>query len=101
MVSFPPDFPQDVGDRFNGLARIVEDKKEILEQRLAPDRSKLKRFILSPQDKAEVLAITQEIRFAIEIAMFQATVQNEVRTLQVVEGIGWLKGKITSTCAYG
>ncbi|KAF5336334.1 hypothetical protein D9611_006657 [Ephemerocybe angulata] len=95
MASCPANVPQGVGDRFSGLARIVEEKKEILEHRLDPNRSSLERVILSPQDKEEVLKITQEIRFAIEIALFKSTFQNEVRTLQVVDGVGWLKDKIT------
>ncbi|KAF5336335.1 hypothetical protein D9611_006656 [Ephemerocybe angulata] len=95
MTSCPANVPQGVGDRFSGLARIVEEKKDILERRLDPNRSSLERVILSPQDKEEVLKITQEIRFAIEIALFKSTFQNEVRTLQVVDGVGWLKDKIT------
>ncbi|KAF5336455.1 hypothetical protein D9611_006666 [Ephemerocybe angulata] len=84
MVSFPAEFPEEVGDRFRGLASIVEESQKILEERLDPKRSKIERFILSPRDKEEVLKITQEISFAIEIAMFQSTIQNEFRTLQVV-----------------
>ncbi|KAF6756397.1 hypothetical protein DFP72DRAFT_846710 [Ephemerocybe angulata] len=69
MVSFPAEFPDEVGDRFSGLASIVEESQKILEERLDPKRSKIERFILSPRDKEEVLKITQEISFAIEIAM--------------------------------
>ncbi|KAF6756393.1 hypothetical protein DFP72DRAFT_846704 [Ephemerocybe angulata] len=69
MASCPANVPQGVGDRFSGLARIVQEKREILEHRLDPNRSSLERVILSPQDKEEVLKITQEIRFAIEIAL--------------------------------
>ncbi|KAF6756399.1 hypothetical protein DFP72DRAFT_1044960 [Ephemerocybe angulata] len=61
MASCPANVPQGVGDRFSGLARIVHEKKEILERRLDPTRSSLERVILSPQDKEEVLKITQEI----------------------------------------
>ncbi|KAF5336330.1 hypothetical protein D9611_006653 [Ephemerocybe angulata] len=94
MVAFPSEFPEEVGDRFRGLASIVEESQKVLEERLDPKRSKIERFILSPRDKEEVLKITQEISFAIEIAMFRSTIQNEFCTLQVVEGVGWLKARI-------
>ncbi|RXW20387.1 hypothetical protein EST38_g5467 [Candolleomyces aberdarensis] len=49
---------------------------------------------LKGQDKQAVLKLTQEIRFAIEIAMFDATIENMTQTLQIVSGVDWLKERI-------
>ena len=53
----------------SGMPRTLEEKKKILQGKLDPTRSRVERVMLAPQDKQEVLKLTQEIRFAIEIAM--------------------------------
>ena len=52
-----------------GLCRTLEKKQKILQAKVDPTRSGVERVMLAPQDKQEVLKLTQEIRFAIEIAM--------------------------------
>ncbi|RXW19280.1 hypothetical protein EST38_g6577 [Candolleomyces aberdarensis] len=90
----PPNVHQRVQDRFSGLSRTLEEKKKILQDKVNPNRSIVDRAILTDQDKQEVLKLTQEIRFAIEIAMFDATIENMKQTLQVVSGVDWLKERI-------
>jgi hypothetical protein len=50
-------------------SRTLEEKTKILQGKLDPTRSRVERVALAPQDKQVVLKLTQEIRFAIEIAM--------------------------------
>ena len=50
-------------------SRTLEEKRKILQGKLDPTRSRVERVALAPQDKEEVLKLTQEIRFAIEITM--------------------------------
>ncbi|RXW23945.1 hypothetical protein EST38_g1906 [Candolleomyces aberdarensis] len=83
-----------VQDRFSGLSRTLEEKKEKLQDKVNPNRSGFDRAFLTDQDKQAVLKLTQEIRFSIEIAMFDATIENMTQTLQIVSGIDWLKGRI-------
>ncbi|KAJ2934012.1 hypothetical protein H1R20_g3090, partial [Candolleomyces eurysporus] len=90
----PPDVQQGVKDRFSGLSRTLEEKKKILQDKINPNRSSIDRAFLTDQDKQEVLKLTQEIRFAIEIAMFDVTIENMTQTLQVVSGVDWLKERI-------
>ncbi|RXW12931.1 hypothetical protein EST38_g12923 [Candolleomyces aberdarensis] len=90
----PPDVQQGVQDRFSGLSRALEEKKRILQDKVNPNRPVVERAILTDQDKQEVLKLTQEIRFAIEIAMFDATIENMNQTLQIVSGVDWLKERI-------
>ncbi|RXW19277.1 hypothetical protein EST38_g6574 [Candolleomyces aberdarensis] len=90
----PPEVQQGVQDRFSGLSRTLEEKKKILQDKVNPNRSVVDRAILTDQDKQEVLKLTQEIRFAIEIAMFDATIENMNQTLQIVSGVDWLKERI-------
>ena len=51
------------------ISSTLEEKKKILQDKVDPTRSRVERVMLTPQDKQEVLKLTQEIRFAIEIAM--------------------------------
>ncbi|KAJ2930742.1 hypothetical protein H1R20_g6350, partial [Candolleomyces eurysporus] len=83
-----------VQDRFSGLSRTLEEKKKILQDKVNLNRSNIDRAFLTDQDKQAVLKLTQEIRFAIEIAMFDVTVENMTQTLQIVSGVGWLKERI-------
>ncbi|KAJ2928074.1 hypothetical protein H1R20_g9012, partial [Candolleomyces eurysporus] len=94
MDSCPSDISQEVKDRFDGLLRTLEEKQKILKAKVDPTRSGVERVMLAPQDKQLVLKITQEIRFAIEIAMFDAIIENRAQTLQIVRGINWLKQRI-------
>ena len=50
-------------------SRTLEEKRKILQGKLDPTRSRVERVMLAPQDKEEVLKLTQQIRFAMEIAM--------------------------------
>ncbi|RXW11781.1 hypothetical protein EST38_g14074 [Candolleomyces aberdarensis] len=90
----PPNVETGVQDRFSGLSRTLEQKKEILQDKLNPNRSGVDRAFLTDQDKQAVLKLTQEIRLAIEIAMFDATIENMTETLQIVKGVDWLKERI-------
>ncbi|KAJ2934718.1 hypothetical protein H1R20_g2382, partial [Candolleomyces eurysporus] len=94
MVSCPPDVSQEMKDRFDGLSRTLEKNKKILQAKVDPDRSGVERVMLAAQDKQEVSKLTQEIRFAIEIAMFDAIIENKAQTLQIVSGVHWLKERI-------
>ncbi|RXW16871.1 hypothetical protein EST38_g8985 [Candolleomyces aberdarensis] len=94
MDSCPPDVSQEVKDRFDGLLRTLEEKKKILQGKMDPTRSRVERVMLAPQDKQVVLKLTQEIRFAIEIAMFDTVIENRAQTLQIVSGVNWLKERI-------
>ncbi|KAJ2929070.1 hypothetical protein H1R20_g8021, partial [Candolleomyces eurysporus] len=94
MDSCPPDVSQEVKDRFDGLLRTLEEKQKMLQEKVNPARSRVERVMLAPQDKQEVLKLTQEIRFAIEIAMFDVIVENRAQTLQIVSGVTWLKERI-------
>ena len=51
------------------MSRTLEEKKKILQDKVDPARSRTERVMLAPQDKQEVLKLTREIRFAIEIAI--------------------------------
>ncbi|KAJ2936095.1 hypothetical protein H1R20_g1002, partial [Candolleomyces eurysporus] len=97
MVSCPPDVSQEVKDRFDGLLRTLEKKQKILKAKVDPTRSGVERVMFAPQDKQQLLKLTQEIRFAIEIAMFDAIIENKVHTLQIVSGVDWLKDRINGT----
>ncbi|KAJ2926092.1 hypothetical protein H1R20_g11007, partial [Candolleomyces eurysporus] len=94
MASCPPDVSQEVKDRFDGLLRTLEKNQKILQAKVDPTRSGVERVVLAAQDKQEVLKLTQEIRFAIEIAMFDAIIDNKAQTLQIVSGVHWLKERI-------
>ncbi|KAJ2927396.1 hypothetical protein H1R20_g9698, partial [Candolleomyces eurysporus] len=94
MVSCPSDVPQEVKDRFDGLLRTLEEKQKILQVKLDPNRSGVERAILAAQDKQEVLKLTQEVRFAIEIAMFDAIIENRAQTFRIVSGVDWLKEQL-------
>ncbi|KAJ2935368.1 hypothetical protein H1R20_g1726, partial [Candolleomyces eurysporus] len=94
MDSCPSDVSQEVKDRFDGLARTLEEKQKILKDKVDPTRSGFERVMLTAQDKQLVLKLTQEIRFAIEIAMFDAIIENRAQTLQIVRGVNWLKQRI-------
>ncbi|KAJ2933760.1 hypothetical protein H1R20_g3334, partial [Candolleomyces eurysporus] len=94
MVSCPPDVSQEVKDRFDGLLRTLEKQQKILQAKVDPTRSGVERVMLAAQDKQELLKLTQEIRFAIEIAMFDAIIENKAQTLQIVSGVHWLKEQI-------
>ncbi|KAJ2924132.1 hypothetical protein H1R20_g12960, partial [Candolleomyces eurysporus] len=91
MVSCPPDVPQEVKDRFDGLLRTLEEKQKILHAKVDPTRSGVERVMLAAQDKQEVLKLTQEVRCAIEIAMFDAIIENRAQTFRIVSGVDWLK----------
>ncbi|KAJ2923745.1 hypothetical protein H1R20_g13348, partial [Candolleomyces eurysporus] len=69
-------------------------KKKNLQDKVYPIISSVDPAFLAFQDKQEVLKLTQEIRFAIEIAMFDATIENMTQILQVVSGVDWLKERI-------
>ncbi|RXW23976.1 hypothetical protein EST38_g1899 [Candolleomyces aberdarensis] len=90
----PPDVEQGVKDRFSGLSRTLEEKKKMLQDKVNPNRSGVDRAILTDQDKQEVLKLTREIRFAIEIAMFDVTIKNMDQTLQIISEVHWLKEQI-------
>ncbi|KAJ2923406.1 hypothetical protein H1R20_g13690, partial [Candolleomyces eurysporus] len=90
----PPDVQQGVKDRFSGLSRTLDEKEKILQDKVNPNRSRIDRAFLTDQDKQEVLKLTQEIRFAIEIAMFDVTMENMTQTLKIVSGVDWLKERI-------
>ncbi|RXW15254.1 hypothetical protein EST38_g10598 [Candolleomyces aberdarensis] len=91
MDSCPPDVPQEVKDRFDGLLRTVDEKQKILQAKVDPTRSGVERAVLAAQDKEELLRLTQEVRFAIEIAMFDAIIENTAQTFRIVSGVDWLK----------
>ncbi|KAJ2929057.1 hypothetical protein H1R20_g8037, partial [Candolleomyces eurysporus] len=91
MVSCPSDVPQEVKDRFDGLLRSLEEKQKILQDKADPTRSRFERVMLTTQDKQEVLKLTQEVRFAIEIAMFDAIIENRTQTYRIVSGVEWLQ----------
>ncbi|KAJ2927667.1 hypothetical protein H1R20_g9431, partial [Candolleomyces eurysporus] len=95
MVACPPDVPQEVKDRFDGLLRTLEEKQKMLQAKVDPTRSGLERVMLVAQDKQMVLKITQEVRFAIEIAMFDAIIENRAQTFQIVSGVDWLKERFS------
>ncbi|RXW16104.1 hypothetical protein EST38_g9738, partial [Candolleomyces aberdarensis] len=86
----PANVQPGVQDRFSGLSRTLEEKKKKLQDKVNPNRSGFERAFLTDQDKQAVLKLTQEIRFAIEIAMFDATIENMTQTLQIVSGVDWL-----------
>ncbi|KAJ2929123.1 hypothetical protein H1R20_g7968, partial [Candolleomyces eurysporus] len=91
MVACPPDVPQEVKDRFDGLLRALEGKKKILQDKVDPTRSRIERVMLTTQDKQELLKLTQEVRFAIEIAMFDVIIENRAQTYRIISGVDWLK----------
>ncbi|KAJ2926045.1 hypothetical protein H1R20_g11047, partial [Candolleomyces eurysporus] len=91
MVACPPDVPQEVKDRFDGLLRTLEGKKKILQDKVDPTRPRIERVMFTTQDKQELLKITQEVRFAIEIAMFDAIIENRAQTYRIISGVDWLK----------
>ncbi|RXW12249.1 hypothetical protein EST38_g13605 [Candolleomyces aberdarensis] len=93
MVSCPPDVSQENVSVLTPC-RTLEEKQKILQAKVDPTRSRVERVMLAEQDKQEVLKLTQEIRFAIEIAMFDAIIENRVQTLQIVSGVDWLKEQI-------
>ncbi|KAJ2928991.1 hypothetical protein H1R20_g8097, partial [Candolleomyces eurysporus] len=95
MVSCPPDVPQEVKDRFDGLSRTLEGKKKILQDKVDPTRSRIERVMLTAQDKQEMLKLMQEVRFAIEIAMFDAIIENRAQTFRIVSGIEWLNERFS------
>ncbi|RXW21208.1 hypothetical protein EST38_g4650 [Candolleomyces aberdarensis] len=90
----PSDVPQEVKDRFDELLRTLEEKKKILQDKVDPTRSSVERVMLTTQDKQEVLKLTQEVRFAIEIAMFDAIIENRAQTFRVVSGVDWVKERL-------
>ncbi|KAJ2934559.1 hypothetical protein H1R20_g2545, partial [Candolleomyces eurysporus] len=94
MVSCPPDVPQEVKDRFDGLSRTLEEKQRIIQAKVEPTRSGVERAMFAAQDKQEVLKLTQEVRFAIEIAMFDAIIENRAQTYRIVSGVDWLKERL-------
>ena len=51
------------------VSRTLEEKRKILQGKLDPTQSRVECVVLTPQDKREVFKLTQEIRFAIEVAM--------------------------------
>ncbi|RXW21205.1 hypothetical protein EST38_g4653 [Candolleomyces aberdarensis] len=91
MACCPSDVPQEVKDRFDGLLRTLEEKKMILQEKVDPTRSGVERAMLAAKDKQEVLKLTQEVRFAIEIAMFDAIIENRAQTFRIISGVDWLK----------
>lgn len=94
MESCPEDVDEissEVKDRISGLARTIEEHTQILGAKLNPARSTAERVFLHPQDRQTIAKITQEIRFAVEIAMFEVTMENGVRMLQAVKKVDWLK----------
>ncbi|KAF5330196.1 hypothetical protein D9611_010572 [Ephemerocybe angulata] len=93
MASWPTDASQGAEDRFSGLSRTLVDMQKLLMRKVDENRSKLERTMLTAQDKQEVLKLTREIELAIELALFEATATNERRTLQIVDGIGWIKDR--------
>ncbi|KAF6758002.1 hypothetical protein DFP72DRAFT_845458 [Ephemerocybe angulata] len=72
MSTFPradEDVLPEVRDRFSGLSRTINQYKELLEAMLEQDpKSKAGRFFLAPQQKTELLKLSQELSFAIELA---------------------------------
>ncbi|KAF5336474.1 hypothetical protein D9611_006645 [Ephemerocybe angulata] len=94
LTSCPKDVPEEVLDRFRGLSLTLLEKEESLKQKLQ-NRSRVERVILSAQDKEEIMKLTQEIKMIIEIAVFTSVTQNEVRTIQAVSEIQWLKDHVT------
>ncbi|KAF5330220.1 hypothetical protein D9611_010594 [Ephemerocybe angulata] len=90
MESWPEDASQDAKDR------TLVDMEMILKRKVDGTRSGLERAgaMLTGQDKEDILKLTREIELAMEIALFEATVTNERRGLQVVRGIEWLKERI-------
>ncbi|KAJ2930517.1 hypothetical protein H1R20_g6579, partial [Candolleomyces eurysporus] len=91
MVACPPDVPQEVKDRFDGLLWALERKKKILQDKVDPTRSRIEHVMLTTQDKQELLKLMQEVRFAIKIAMFDAIIENRAQTYQIISGVNWLK----------
>ncbi|RXW13412.1 hypothetical protein EST38_g12441, partial [Candolleomyces aberdarensis] len=96
MVCCPSDVPQEAKDRFDGLSRTLEETKKILQDKVDPTRSGVERAMLATQDKQEMLKLTQEVRFAIEIAMFDAIIENRVQTYRIVSGVDWLKERFNA-----
>ncbi|RXW20970.1 hypothetical protein EST38_g4887 [Candolleomyces aberdarensis] len=91
MESCPANVPQEAKDRFDGLLRTLERNKKILQDKVDPTRSRVERVMLAEQDEQEMLKLTQEVRFAIEIAMFDVIIDNRVQTFRIVSGVDWLK----------
>ncbi|KAF5330175.1 hypothetical protein D9611_010598 [Ephemerocybe angulata] len=89
MESWPEEASQDAKDR------TLVDMERILKRKVDGTRSGLERAgaVLTGQDKEDVLKLTREIELAMEIALFEATVTNERRGLQIVRGIEWLKDR--------
>ncbi|RXW16491.1 hypothetical protein EST38_g9366 [Candolleomyces aberdarensis] len=100
MISCPPDVPQEVKDRFDGLSRTLDEKQRILQAKVDPTRSGVERAILAAQDQQEVLKLTQEVRFAIEIAMFDAIIENRAQTYRIVSGVDWLKERFNGASGF-
>ncbi|KAF5341901.1 hypothetical protein D9611_001390 [Ephemerocybe angulata] len=94
LTSCPKDVPEEVLDRFRGLSLTLLEKEEELKRKLE-NRSRVERVIFSAQDKEEIIKLTQEIKMIIEIAVFTSVTQNEVRTIQAVSDIRWLKDHVT------
>ncbi|KAF5330209.1 hypothetical protein D9611_010552 [Ephemerocybe angulata] len=89
MESWPEDASHDAKDR------TLVDMEKLLKSKVDGTRSGLERAgaVLTGQDKEDVLKLTREIELAMEIALFEATVTNERRGLQIVRGIEWLKDR--------
>ncbi|EAU80940.1 hypothetical protein CC1G_03116 [Coprinopsis cinerea okayama7 len=84
-----------IQDRLGGLARMLEQKVSEMKRKL--DDSKVKRVFNATEDEKEIQRAVEEVRFAIEIAMLDVSISGHRVTVQVAEGMGWVKEKVVET----
>ncbi|EFI27256.1 vegetative incompatibility protein HET-E-1 [Coprinopsis cinerea okayama7 len=89
------DVEQSVRDRLEGLARMLEQKAAEMKKKL--DDSIGKRVFNATEDQKEIQQAVEEVRFAIEVAMFDVSISGHKATLKVAEGMGWVKEKVVET----
>ncbi|KAG2010566.1 vegetative incompatibility protein HET-E-1 [Coprinopsis cinerea AmutBmut pab1-1] len=86
---------QSVRDRLDGLARMLQQKASEMKKKL--DDSIGKRVFNATEDQKEIKQAVEEVRFAIEVAMFDVSISDHKATLKVAEGMGWVKDKVVET----
>ncbi|KAF6763666.1 hypothetical protein DFP72DRAFT_840800 [Ephemerocybe angulata] len=88
---------QSLESRFKKMSKDLESIRRTVEEKMAEDRWKISRIILSEQDKREISDLTSQITRLIEETMFEFTIKSGSWTLQIVGEIDWMKGQLNST----
>lgn len=94
MKSCPPRLSLSLETRFERLAGDLNGIKVKVEAKLAKDRWRLERVMLSEQDKQDISDITEQVTRIVQEAMFEVTLKNGSWTLQIIGEIDWMKGQL-------